>query len=261
MWSKMLIYAWNCAIIVKAKSFQVYRTVCCGFIKGAYSNCRGQKHTIKQINATLSSFAHFHTGCSSLLITALNSSVNKTCWQHVTACDIKTVYIKTWFMCGSQGSSIRLLQVHSSALPCLHAAAEAWRLQKGRRPLWMSGSECEAEERNRHALMRPPSLFVVFISRQKGKRVCERKNPKLCELGCVRCKGAMSVCCVWECETSVSVCVGGGGYFNTCFILWQQSDSRFRSVQTMRLTQHCSPQPQCNLHFLKPAPVLYAIPV
>lgn len=43
-------------------------------------------------------FAHFHPGCSLLLISTLNSRVNKTCWQHVTACDIKTVYVKTWFI-------------------------------------------------------------------------------------------------------------------------------------------------------------------
>lgn len=77
------------------------------------------------------------TGCSLLLITALNSSVNKTCWQHVTACDIKEVYIKTWFMCGSQDSSIRQLQVHSSALPCLWVASEASFLQEGLWLLWM----------------------------------------------------------------------------------------------------------------------------
>lgn len=49
---------------------------------------------------------------------------------------------------------------------------------------------------------------------------------------------------------------GGVGYFYSCYILWQQCDSTFRSVQTMRLTQRCSPQPQCKLHFLKPVPWL-----
>lgn len=58
------------------------------------------------------------------------------------------------------------------------------------------------------------------------------------------------------CDFCVCKCVWqvGGGYFYSCYILWQQSDSAFRSVQTMRLTQRCSPQPQCKLHFLKPAP-------
>lgn len=34
---------------------------------------------LKQVNAARCSFAHFHAGCSLLLITALNSGVNKTC--------------------------------------------------------------------------------------------------------------------------------------------------------------------------------------
>lgn len=129
-------------------------------------------HIAKQINSTLCSFAHFHTGCSLLLITALNRGVNKSCWQHVTACDIEAVYIKIWFMCGSQDSSIGLLQVHSSTLPCLWAASEDSCLQEGHWLLWMKGSKCEPEERNLHTLMRPCSLFLVFITRQSGKWVC-----------------------------------------------------------------------------------------
>lgn len=65
---------------------------------------------------------HFLSDCSLLLITALNSCVNKTCWQHVTACDIKEVYIKTWFMWSSEASSIGLLQVHTGSLPSLWIA-------------------------------------------------------------------------------------------------------------------------------------------
>lgn len=97
----------------------MHRFVCYGIIKSLFSNFMGGKTcTTKQINRRLCFIAHFLTGSSLLLITALNSCVNKTCWQHVTACDIKEEYIKTWFMCGSQGSSIVLLQVHSS-LPAL----------------------------------------------------------------------------------------------------------------------------------------------
>lgn len=159
----------------------------------------------------LCSSAHFHTGCSLLLITALNSGVNKTCWQHVTACDIKAVYIKTWFMCSSQGSCISLLQVHSSALPCLWAASEASCLQEGHRLLWMQGSECEAEERNLHTLMRPYSLLLVFITQQSGTVcVCEKETETTWAGVC-----AVHMCnvCVlsgaWDCVTCVCVCVCG----------------------------------------------------
>lgn len=129
-----------------------------------------------QMNTMPSSFSRFHIGCSLLLITVLNSNGNKTRCQHVTACDIKTVYIKTWFMCGSQGSSIRQQQVCRSALPRLKAASEAACLQKGHWLLWMQGSWCETQERNWHTLMRPYSLFLVFIPQQKGKHVCVREK-------------------------------------------------------------------------------------
>lgn len=109
----------------------------------------------------------FSTGSSLLLITALNSGVNKTCWQHVTACDIKEVYIKTWFMCGSQDSSIRQLQVHSSALPCLWVASEASSLQEGHRLLRMCGVKVWAkEEEPTHT---NETLFWCFWSSSSGK--------------------------------------------------------------------------------------------
>ncbi len=75
----------------------------------------------------------------------------------------------------------------------------------------------------------------------------------------------MSVCCVgvkvcdfFEC-VCVCVCVwrGGEGGISTAAT---SSDSTFRSVQTMRLTQRCSPQPQCKIDFLKPVPWLYETP-
>jgi len=165
------------------------------------------------LSATQCSFAHFLTGCSLLLITALNSGVNKTCWQHVTACDIKAVYIKTWFMCGSQGSSIRLLQVHSSALPCLWAASEASCLQEGHWLLWMQGSECEPDERNLHTLMRTHSLFLVFITQESGKCVCVCVCVKEGERETIWvgvCVAHMSSVCV--CERQV---LGWGGGIST----------------------------------------------
>lgn len=70
----------------------------------------------------------------------------------------------------------------------------------------------------------------------------------------------MPVCWLWAsvtvCACCLYVCGEGGwwGYFYSCYILWQWCDSTFRSVQTMWLTQHCSPQPQCKSHFLKPVP-------
>lgn len=172
------------------------------------SNFRGKKHTIKQIKATLPSFTHFHTSCSLLLITALNSSVNKTCWQHVTAFDIKTEYIKTWFMCGSQGSFIRLLQVHSSVLPCLWAASEASCLQKGQWLLCMQGSGCELEKRNRLNIMRPSSLSP---RKKKNVHAWERKRNCMSGRECVvHMRNVCVLCWVWVCATFMSVARGGG---------------------------------------------------
>lgn len=156
-------------------------------------------------------------------------------------------------MCGSQGSFIRLLQVHSGVLPCLWAASEASCLQKGHWLLCMQGSGCELEKRNRLNLMRPSSL-----TQEKEKCACVREKKKLYEWEGV-C-GAYAECLCVMLGVSVCdfhVCGKGRGYFNSCYILWQQCDSTFRSVQTMWLTQHCSPQPQCKLHFLKPVPRLY----
>lgn len=106
------------------------------------------------------------------------------------------------------------------------------------------------------------SLSVCGLHHPTKRKMCVwEKEPETVWAG---------VCVVYGCNVCMlcgrmwdfSVCLcRGWGYFNTCYILWQQSDSRFRSVQKMRLTQRCSPQPQCNLHFLKPAPVLYATPV
>lgn len=61
------------------------------------------------------------------------------------------------------------------------------------------------------------------------------------------------------CVTFTSVCGDRRGVgFNSCYILWQLCDDAFRSVQKMWLTQCCSPQPQCQLHFLKPVLQLHA---
>lgn len=69
----------------------------------------------------------------------------------------------------------------------------------------------------------------------------------------VRCTWCKSVCdlyvCMWWWE---------GVGFNSCYILWQLSDDVFRSAQKMWLTHCCSPQPQCQLHFLKPVLQLHA---
>lgn len=177
----------------------------------------GKKTKTKQINATLWSFARLHTGSSLFLIKALNSSVNKTCWQNVTACDIKEVYIKTWFMCGSQGSSIRLLQVLSSTLPCLWAASEASCLQEGRWLLWMQGSECEGEERTLHTLMRPYSLLLVFIIQQCGKCVCECER----ERNSMR-RSACGAYVQWLCvELGMRVCD-----FCVCVCVWRWGGGR-----------------------------------
>lgn len=191
-------------------------------------------------------FAHFHTGCSLLLITALNSCVNKTCWQHVTACDIKAVYIKTWFMCGSQDSSIRLLQVHSSTLRCLWAASEATHLQEGHWLLRMSGSECKAEDWNLRALMRPYSFCSWSSSPGKVENVSvhvggktQREKTKVCELECV------SMC--------VSVCAcgegmeWGWGYFYSCYILWRWRADNVANPALLTTTS-------VKLRFLKPVP-------
>lgn len=115
-----------------------------------------------------------------------------------------------------------------------------------------------------HTLMRPYSLFLVFITQQSGKCACmcvcvyvrvwqKNRNYRSSSV----CSAYVQCLCgcgwVWLC---MCVCGRGGsvGYFYSCYILWQRCDSTFRSVQTMWLTQHCSPQPQCKSHFLKPVP-------
>lgn len=111
----------------------------------------------------------------------------------------------------------------------------------------VAGSEWKVEKRNWHALMRTYSLFLCLHHPEKWK---------LHEsAACVWCL----CCCVkQQCKTAydfkVRVTMGEVG-FNSCDILRQQCDSKFRSVQTMRLTRFCSPQPQCKLYFLNPAPL------
>lgn len=108
-------------------------------------------------------FAHFHPGCSLLLISMLNSHVNKTCWQHVTTCDIKTVYIKTWFKFGSPGFPIRLQRGYATSVSCLTDL-----VYTKRSPTPVEGSEWKVEKCNRYALMGPYSLSLVLITEQKG---------------------------------------------------------------------------------------------
>lgn len=129
----------------------------------------------------------------------------------------------------------------TAALPCLWAASEASCLPVGHWLLCMSGSECAIEERNLHGLMRPSSVLLVFIT-QQCVSVCEWVKEwgkkKLHVSGCVRLVGCERVQ-LW------------GGFFDSCYILWQRCHRALRCVHTMRLTQRCSPQPQFLLIFPK----------
>lgn len=135
----------------------------------------------------------------------------------------------------------------------LRAASEAAPLQEGHRPRWMrGGSRCEPGERNLHALMRPHSLF--YHPRKWRMCVCAKGEREYIWAG-VSAAHMCSVC-VCGCVCMRQERTGGlGVYFYSCYILWHQRNSTCRSVQTMWLTQQCSPQPQ--LHFLKPAAWLY----
>lgn len=156
----------------------------------------------------------------------------------MTACDIKTVYIKTWFRFGPPGFSVRLQRGYATSLGFLGGLAST---KRSLTPV--AGSERKVEKRNWHALMRTYSLFLVFITQKNGNymRVLHVFDEQQCKT---------------VCDFKVRVTRGGVG-FNSCYILRQQCDSKFRSVQTMRLTRFCSPQPQCKLYFLNPVPLPY----
>ncbi len=92
--------------------------------------------------------------------------------------------------------------------PVCGTTSEASCLQEGRWLLWMQGSECAAEERTLHTLMRPSSLFLVFITQQSGKcvHVSERNRNYMSRSWCgayVQClcvEFGVGVCdfvCVW----------------------------------------------------------------
>lgn len=180
-------------------------------------------------------FAHFHPGCSLLLISTPNSRVNKTCWQHARACDIKRgCIIKTWFKFGSPGSSIRVRRGYATSVGCLGALVST-----KRSPTPAEGSEWKVEKCNWYALMRPYSLSLVFCSSLNKMETWAR---------CIRAVSVL-LCCVTLNLHAGMRRVGS----NSCYIRWWQCDSKFRLLQAMRLTQRCLPQPQWKLCFLKPA--------
>lgn len=97
-------------------------------------------------------------------------------------------------------------------------------------------------------------LSVSGLHHPTKWKMCVRKTET--ETETVSRSVVVHMCNVFEGATFVST-FGAGGYFYSCYILWQRCDSVFRSVQTVRLTQRFSPQPQCKSHFLKPVPLLY----
>lgn len=134
----------------------------------------------------------------SVLFLTPDSRANKTCWQHVTACDTRTVYIKTWFMCLSPGFLSGCSGGHATSAGRLRGLVST---QRSATPV--EGSEWKAEKRNWHALMRPYSLFLLFITSQKENCM---SGLHMCGVLCSPCRVQLR-----EWLLSLRVALGGGG--------------------------------------------------
>lgn len=142
--------------------------------------------------------------------------------------------------------------------------------------VWLPRFLCQAAAGLRHIrwLPRRPRLYKEVTDSCGGVRVEGREEELTCSnenLLCFWSSSPRKMETTWECCMCLCCCVKqqcptdfkfrvtmAGVGFNSCYILRQQCDSKFRSVQTMRLTRFCSPQPQCKLYFLNPVPLPYA---
>lgn len=163
--------------------------------------------TSQQKSMILCSYPPLHTDSSLLLITALNSSVNKTRWQHMTACDIEEVYIKNMIYVLL---SRLLYQVATGPRrgPALSAARLGGLVTTGRSPTPLDAGVSAGAREGEPTSSNETSLSVPGPHHPAKLKMCVSVKQKLYYV-------VYDMCGSW----GRSVAEGGVGCFYSCCIL------------------------------------------